>query len=286
MGNAVFLSENVFSGTQFPGHTVAGNEEPDGNEAYHVGTARRTASRNMWTTSTANAEATLSVAMDQPRGVDTFVLDRGHNLGGYPIVVEGSNQSDYSTVSTLASVTIPSSYGGPSDLDSAPGVVTEEGAWMIRVDLGAFQYLRLRIPAMGSGLKPQVVGFYAGKSFEPTFLLDLPWSWGGRELLYDSVVSDTAWVGATRPASRRTDQLTLKLTDEAEYDLARYHVESLFWRREVMWYVQDSSMAERSYLGACPPGTYAFQRRSDWAFMQASFPIVEHEPKILAGLGR
>lgn len=278
MARPLFAPENLFSRTQYPDHVVSADEEPSGNEAFRVGTARRSA-RNYATASTANDPWWVKVACDQVRAASFLAIDRGHNLNGETVELHGSND-DFSTYATILSETVPASVSPFQDLRAGSGALTEEGAWLRSFNPHAYQYWRVYVPAMGAGLLPQIVGAYLGLAWEPAFLQALPFTFGGRELSYDETVSDTAWVGASRPAQRAETTINYQCESWGEYDVARLFVENMMWRRRPTWYVPDQGRAERSWLGVVPPGTYRFEQRPGWGYPQTSFPLVEHEPRL------
>lgn len=279
MAKPIFCSENFFNTVQFTGHTVSASEEPTGNEAFRVGTARRS-SRNYATATTANTAWWVKARCDRVRLADFLALDRGHNLDGKQVILQGSNDN-FVTKENIVTATLPSSVYAPSDLRILPGTKTEEGAWLFRFDTRAYRDWRLYVPAMGAGLRPRIVGLYVGLSWEPTFLQALPFSFGGRQLSYTEVESDTAWVGASRAAQRFETTIALQLESWQEYDLARLHVETQIWRHRPTWYVADQARAERAWLARAPRGTYRFEQAKGWGFMQTSFPLVEHEPALV-----
>lgn len=279
MGKPLFCPDNFFNSVMYTGHTLSANEAATGAEAFRVGTSRRS-SRNKWEPTTANNDAWIKVACDRIRTADFIAIDRGHNLDGETVRLEGSND-DFTTKEQIFSITLPSAVHQPAKLDQTPGVKTEEGAWLYRFDARSYKYWRLFIPAMGAGETPKIVGLYLGQSWEPSFLQRLPFTFGARELIYETTVSDTAWVGSSRPAQRFRTDISLRLEDHAEYDLARLHVETRIWRKKPTWYVPDQDRAERSWLGEAPQGTYRFEQAEGWGYMQTTFPLVEYEPALI-----
>lgn len=279
MANPLFCSGNFLNTVMYPDHAVSALEEPSGNEAFRAGTGRRS-SLNAATSATANAAWWLKVRCDRVRMADFVALDRGHNLAGRQVKVQGSNDN-FTTTDTIVDVTVPASVYAPSDLREDPGTLTEEGAWLRRFTPRAYRDWRLYVPAMGAGLRPLVVGLYVDLSWEPAFLQALPFAPHGRRLSFTEVESDTAWVGASRAAQRYETTINLQLQDWAEYDVARIHIETQAWRRRPTWYVPDQAKAERAWLGQVPAGTYRFEEAGGWGFMQTSFPLVETAPKLI-----
>lgn len=280
MGKPFFAVENFFNTIMFPAHTVSANEAATDHEAFRVGTARRMAARNHWTPTTLNQIAWLKGVMNRMRAFNFMALDRGHNLAGHEIELQASNDN-FDTYWTPVSVTVPSNIHAPARLTDSPGVVTEEGAWLYRFAQQMAYEVRLYVPAMGATLKPQVVGLYVSNGWEPDFLLDLPFGWGDRHLIVEESVGDTGWVSSTRPAQRYERDFPMKLSSPAEYELARYHIETQYLRRRAMWCIFDQDQAERAWLAMPPAGRVGFETREGWSNMQATIPAVEHEPKLI-----
>lgn len=275
MANPRFLSENFFDTTLFTDHAVTAESDVTGNEPFRVGNARRHET-DFWQSDTDNQDTWIQVELDRVRAFDCLFLDRGHNLAGETVTLQGSG--DGSTFWDIFSVTVPSSMASPGDLRNAPGVKTEEGAFCRRFDTEAAKYVRLSIPAMGANLRPKIVGLYVGLSWEPAFPAALPWAPESRDLLYQTTESDRGWQGASSPADRGAVEVTLKLESFPEYDLARYHIESLTFRGKVTWLVPDQARSERAMLMRAPPGRHEFRRDRGWGYWQARFPLVEESP--------
>lgn len=273
-----FCVENFFNKVVFPNHTISASEDPAGSEAFKVGNGRRS-SDNFWSPATTNTQHWIKVSMDQQRSFDYIAIDRGHNLEGETITLQISN--DDSSWTNVFSYVVPSNVFTNSDMRTSPGINTEEGAHLYKFDLQTAQYARLVIAAMGTDLVPQIVGLWLGKSWEPLLSLERPFSSGGREIIFQETVSDTAWVGTSRPAQRYRTTIGLRMKTYDEYDDARYHVETLMWRRRPTWYVPDQSKSERAWLGMVPAGTYDFTEEPNWQCPKTRFPLVEHEPDLL-----
>lgn len=281
MGLPVVLVENFASIRQFSGHTLIGNEEPAGTEAFRAADGRRTPS-DYWAPATLNAAATLTITCDRIRTANVVALDRGHNLIGEAFTLQCSD--DNANWSPVVDVTeLPTVPGGSLDAPAVSvagvwGVRTEEGAWLCRFPTRAARYWRLSIPAMGAGLRPQLVGWWLGLAYAP---LDLtrPHSPNQSELLVEELTSERGWQGRGAAAIRRLGVLRLKLTNGFEYDLARYHLEGHFGRQRPMWIVHDDSQAERAVLAIRPTGQLGFELPTSWFYPTAEVGWVEYQPK-------
>ena len=280
MGRPRFLSENFFNTVQFSGHTVSGNQETAGNEAFRVGTSRRS-SLNFWTPTSTNATAYVQAACDRVRVADMLVLDRGHNLAGKTVSLILSNQSSFAASTTLWSFTVPtrSQYG--SRLNGPPGAYTEEGAWLYRWVTAAAKYWRFQVSAMGSGLKPKIVGLNLGLSYRPTRAPTLPWDDESRQLDFQQVQSDTLWVGSNRKSQRRVfGPWAMRMRDDNEYTKVRRHIHELYWRGEFMWVVPDEDQAERALLAFAEPGVYSAGFDGEYPQRTLVLSGSEHQPKV------
>lgn len=273
MGLPVVLVENHLSVVQFPLHTLVGNEEASGREAFRVADGRRSA-LDFWTTNTTNAEATLTWTMDRVRAWNMVALDRGHNLAGVRVIHEASDDN-FATTQTVFDITLPSATA-PGSPDDARGVRTEEGAWLKRFPTRTAKYGRLRIPAMGSGLKPQVVGVWSGLAYVPPEL-GLPHVPDQDEFTVEEMLAPSGWRGRNLPAVVRAGTIGLKLTSQFEYELARYHLQGHFGRGRPMWIIHDDVQADRAVLAIRPQGRLGFARDPGWFYPNAAIEWLEHE---------
>ena len=272
-GKPLIAVENLFSVTQFPNVVVLANEAASGNEAFRVATGRRSA-LNFWTSTTTNQPAWVKAAGDQVRAADFLALDRGHNLAGFAIELHVSND-DFTTYETALAVTLPAATA-PGAVDDALGVRTEEGAWLKRFALRAGKQWRLYVPAMGTGLKPQVVGLYLGCSLALEYF-DRPFQDDQDELVGATVESDAGWLGRSRSIQRRAHELEVKLPSFAAYDQVRYHLQGHFGKGRPMWLLHDLDQADRAVLVVRAPGTLGFGFTPGWGWRRGKLGYVEHE---------
>lgn len=276
MGKPRFFAENFFHPLAFPGHTVSANEEATGQEAFRVGNYRRSAADH-WRPTTDNSSAWIKVQCDQQRPADMIAIDRGHNLEGETVTLETS-EDDFVSSTTVFSLTVPSSLSADTPLSASAGAYTEEGAWVKSFTSTSATYWRLTVSAMGAGLVPRIVGLWIGASWQPGFHEARPWHPWGRELDYQEVRGPTVWSAASQVSERYSTEVSLRLENRAQYDVARETVEDWTFRGRPTWYVPDQAKAERSWLGTPPPGTHAFEHAQGWGYMQTTFPLVEHQP--------
>ncbi len=231
MGAPLLLADSLGSPLIYPKlipvTDQSGTSGPVGNEAWRAFAGRRSAF-NYWLPGTPNALAWLQAQHEQPRGANCLFLDRGHNLAGFPVTLQGSN--DGATFATVVSATIPTVTGGL--LTGANGCLTEEGAWAITFALPgggapAYAYWRFNIPAMGTGLQPTIVGLHFGMLYQP-FALYRPFMEHRTKLTAQEVVSTVGWIGRGTRGFVRTGVLNLRAdVTDYEYLQARFTIEEL-----------------------------------------------------------
>lgn len=268
---SVLLSENLFSSIAFPLHSLVADEAGSGHEAFRVADGRRSP-YDYWEPTTANASHNLTLTCDRVRLCDMLALDRGHNLAAKQVKLECSDDN-FTTTQTVFDIVLPS-VTAVGSLDDAFGVRTEEGAWLKRFSPRVAKYWRLTIPALGSGLKQKIVGLHLGKSY--SFDPFRPWSPDQDELIGEESMSDFGWSGSSAPAVRRQDTLTIQLSTDFDYELARYHFRH-FGLRRPCWYVPDETQAQNALMIVRPFGASGFGREPQWFAERANIPYVEHE---------
>jgi len=272
-GTPVFLVENIFSVVQFPDHSVNADEEATGSEDWRVATGRRS-SQDKWTTTTTNTTHTMTVTCNRIRTCDMIAIDRGHNLAGEAIKLQGSNDA-FTSTEDIIDITMPT-YSAPGSIDDTLGVMTEEGAWVKRFDPRAYTWWRLTIPSMGADTMPEIVGLWLGKSYNSRSF-DWPWSEEDVETLASVVVSEAGWEGAGPVTVRRRGTMGIRCTSLIDYDDARYTF-AHFSRNRPMWMCADDEQADRTIL-IKQAGGFGFGFDGQWPFRRATqIPWVEYEP--------
>jgi hypothetical protein len=269
---SVISGGNLFSRIIYPNHTVVADEEASGHEAFRIATGRRSLYTNYWESITANAQRTITLTADRVRTANLFALDRGHSLAGKEVILECSDDN-FTTTQTVFDIVLPVSTA-PGSLDDALGVRTEEGAWLKRFPSRAAKYWRLRIPALGAGLKPKIVGAHLSLSFG--FDPYRPTAPDADELYVEESVSDAGWRGSSAPSTIRADTLKLQFATLFDYDTARDAFQHFLERRPT-WYVPDDSQAQNACCIIRPAGQHGFSRDPDWFYHRANIPFLEHE---------
>lgn len=275
--------DNFFSQIIHPDHVVfaedaAGGGEPVGFEAFRVANGRRSP-RDYATAENANEEWRLVVQMDSSRIANFVAIDRGHNLEGVTVAVEGDDDPNFSSATTLVSATIPSTVTVPTDLRISPGAKTPEGAWLFFFDgEGSFDNYRIVVPALGAGLKPKIVGAFLGFAWEPEHASILPYAPSGPEVVFRETVSDALWAGSSKPVIRRTGSIRISAATENDRANARRYVERMIWTYQPVWWIPYPDRGEGSWLGRVSSGRYAFTRTAQWPLGEATFELNESEP--------
>ncbi|HEX6038037.1 hypothetical protein [Longimicrobium sp.] len=272
MAKPLFLVENLFSEVQFPHHVVEASTEAPRCEAWRVATGRRSP-YDRWTPALDNAESWIQVDCGAARTADMVAIDRGHTLAGRLIHLEHS--ADAAAWTAAFTGILPAAT---AQATAAAGAMTPEGAWLKRFAGAAARYWRLRVPAMGAGRRPVVVGLWVGRSWAAEEYLDLPYGPASRDLAFGERVSDAGWVGVSPITRARGGELHIRLGGPADEAEARYHIEEHFWRRRPMWILHDGDRADGAVLGVPLPGRVGFETREGWSRGQADVAWTEHEP--------
>jgi hypothetical protein len=282
MGLPRFLVRNLFSRRCYPLHVLAasassGAGEVAGSEFIRVGSGNRDPF-DLWTNEVDNVQVIGKVTCDRVRTADSFALDRGHNLAGKQVVLECSDDDFTLSTQVVFDVVLPIGVGA-GDLDDALGVRTEEGAWLKAFPARAARHWRVRIPAMGTGLRPQVIGMWLDQAWAPG-ALDTPLVPDAHELGADEARMGTGWLSRSGIFTRRLGRVALRLTSTFDYELARDHVLLQFGQNRPMWVTYDDERAERTVLAVPVLGTVEVEeRRRDWFYPYCAFDWVEHQPK-------
>jgi hypothetical protein len=152
----LLLVDNLFDAVGcYPGATLDASSEVIGREAFRAVDYER--DRSQWEPASdgGGSDLWIRVHLTVTRAVDYAFLDRGHNLAGKTIYLEGSD--DGASWPTSVALTVPSAIGGTPASPAMTG--TEEGAaWTIVPATTARAWWRFRFP-YASGFVPHVTGF-------------------------------------------------------------------------------------------------------------------------------
>lgn len=162
----------------------------------------------------------------------------------------------------------------------AAGAITEDGAWGYTwTALSAQLYHRLRIPAMGTGLVPVIVGAWLGTAYQPAFLY-MPSSDDGATFTRPGNMTEWGWRGGGPSVVTRDGTLNIKFDSTADYTTARLFLVKQFAAGRPMWICHDQAQADRTILAMFPDGARIDPRfDSGWFPRQVQLPYAEHEPR-------
>ncbi|MGH2406420.1 MAG: hypothetical protein ACRDGN_18455, partial [bacterium] len=259
MGELIFFIDDHLSVTQYPLHVLTPSEEAAGAEAFRVADGRRSP-LDRWTGVTLNTEYSLKNTMDRVRSSDMVFLDRGYVV---PRLIYEVSDDNFTTTQSVFDITLPT-VTATGSVDDALGVRTEEGAWIKRFPARTAKYERFRIPAMGAGLKPSVVGLKVGLAWLPG-AVRRPFAPDRNALIVTETSSDSGWLGRGRATSRREAQLNFKLTTEFDYAVARYHL-GLYDTGKPAVIVPNDAQAERAFMALRLPSAHGLGRAPDWFY--------------------
>jgi len=268
----LLCAENLLNNLQAQQRfTIAASSEATGYTVDRLANGRRHLGDRFEPNNT-NTDVTLTTRCDTLRAADFVALDRAGNHRGYRYQLLGSNDN-FTTSRTVFDVnTIPTVPGGrPSE---AYGCVTDEGAWLKTFTADAFYDWRVTSKAMGAGLKPQVVGLWVGKAWQPTeYLLQLPLETRGYDLSYVTAVSPYGWRGKGQRAKPRSGTLRLGFPSFADVIMYERHIEDLALRGYPFWLCWQKDTAPwRSILAELPEGRTSLTVDTGWS---AVYPTVE-----------
>lgn len=282
MGLPAFLVDNLWSVRQYLNNALTANEEAIGAEVFRIADGRRSR-RDNWTPLTTNAVATITadaVTTIQPTGL---FLDRDHNMAGEVVELRRSTD-DFSGSDVLVfSATIPAAAAVGGDIDDANGITTDEGAWIKRfAATTATRYWRLRFPAMGTDLKPRIVGSILGEFWEPGRVYR-PVTDEDDELRTKEISTSWGWSARTIQIRQRVGTLNFRLESAAAYDDAAIHIRDNFGQGRLMVIIHDDERGERAVLAQRTLGRAGFQFPPNWGNRAAIVPWSEYEPRYEVG---
>lgn len=279
MASPLLLSDNLFNQRIYPANVITAVEETPGHEILNVGDGRRS-QFDYWTPVTTNVVQRVTVDAITAVSTSCCALDRGHNLFGKTVTIDGADDVAFTTnVITPFSAALPSSITAGASIDGANGALTEEGAWLKRYAVtAARRFWRLSVSAMGTGLKPVVVGLWLGRSYDPPAFFT-PSSMEGAELHVATRVSEWFWRGRGPSTPARSGTLNLRFNTVGDYEAARATLMLQYLRGRPMWICYDSAQAERSFLTLCPEeARIAPGFEPGWFPQQVKVPYLEHQP--------
>jgi hypothetical protein len=272
----IWLVDNLFDESLYPDNILTATEAADGFPAFRVADGRR--DETYWTGTTTNTEQRLTLQGGTSRPATMVVIDRGHNLGGKTVHVEYSDNG--SSWTTHVTVTIPTTVGGL--LSDTNGCLTAEGAWAKTFSSQNRLWWRLRIPAMGAGLIPQVTGLQIGLSFQQTRGLPFPYSDSENNLFRREVESAAGRIGRSYSYKRRKGTSVVRSDSDAEYaNTFGPQLEQVFRDKSApAWLVLDPATPSKNLINVLSANAdWSFAVDYDaWPFPSASIPWIENAP--------
>lgn len=279
----LLFADNLGAVSEYPDVVLtdqSGTFGPLGFEAWKPFRSSRSAF-SFWQPGSTNVLSWVQLQCGQVRGANCLVIDRGHNLKGFPVNLQGSQ--DGTTLVTVTAGTVPTVVGGQlgslvqGGTASPNGVLTEEGAWIVTFPATGFTYWRISIPAMGVSLQPTLPGVYLGMAYTPVALYR-PFGRHPTELRAQEIVSPLGWRGRGPKGFNRAVTFNLRMNDAFEYAQARFTLEELYGAGRPMWVIEDTARPTEAFLALRPLGTDGFSEPSNWALPVGSFGAIEHEP--------
>lgn len=240
------LIDNVFDTVGlYPAALISTSSEAAGREGFRVADYRRERSAWQPTSDGGGADQWVRVQLATAKALDAIWLDRGHNLAGKTVYLEGS--ADGATWATSIALNVPSVIGGSI---AAPAMCqTEEGAaWTTFATTTARLWWRLRVP-YAAGFVPFVTGVMAGArtqllSYSTTFDEDA----GGRT---QSTQQSTAGYRANDTTyAWRTAELGLAMIGGTEYDTMIRSLRDLLFAKNqpTLLFMDAGTYPERGWL--------------------------------------
>jgi hypothetical protein len=247
----LLLWDNFFDTVNlYPNAVLTASAEITGREALRVADYRR--DRSWWQAPTdgAGADHTLTVDHGAGRayGADYLWLDRGHNLWGRTVTLEGGDTGASWPVSQAFTVPAAGTLGGTPSWPTLS--VTEEGACysLAAAPLAARRFWRLRI-ANAAGFIPVVTGLMVGLR---TQLLGYSrvFDEDQRERTQRTETSVAGYRATDRTYSWRLADLDLTYIGSAEYDGTLRRVSQALFDLNQPWFlVMDyATHPERGWL--------------------------------------
>jgi hypothetical protein len=274
----LLLIDNVFDTVGlYPGGTVDAISEVAGREAFRVADYRR--DRTYWqpTSDGGGSDTWVRTQLLTAHAIDSILLDRGHNLTGKTVFLEGG--PDGASWPTSISLTVPgaTTIGGTP---AAPTMAqTEEGtAWTLFATTTARLWWRLRVP-YAAGFIPIVTGIIAGArtqllGYSTTYDEDA----GGRT--QSTQMSSSGYLASDTTYSWRTAQLGLSYIGSTEYDGTIRTLRNLLFARNqpTMLFMDYGTYPERGWLYQYDGTTWGMPKTR--VYRSGPIPLRECGPRL------
>lgn len=250
MATPYLLSDNLFDTVLHPDYVVTDTlGAPASAELFRCTDNLRDVTRFAATGATA-----VFTALPAAAPASCLVLDRGHNLGGASLTVDGTNDPTWTpaNVVTLASLVVPTSPGGlPTDTN---GCLTPEGVFWRRFGAASYRYWRVQL--LRSSPPPIVTGLYLGAGYRLPTYLESPNATDER-VTVRPLRSELGWAGVrVKRHLRAFAMLDFKIqVEESDYQALRPHLHRLLFDGQPWWVCVDdetSAGAQRMRLYQVP----------------------------------
>lgn len=225
--------------------TLSASSEATGHEVRYAADYRR--ERTWWQTATtaANHYVRSDLGAGNTAAVDCCFLDRGHNLYGMTVAVQGGDDG-VTWVTTPISRAVPAAGTVGGD-PATTWAVTEEGAlYAFSALSSARRYWRVIVT---DSHQPVLTGVIVGAR---TQLLGFStvWDTDAGTRVQRSETSDSGWRATGRTTSYRRVEIGLQSVGSAEYDgTMRYLRRTLFERDQPWVHIQDyGTYPERAWM--------------------------------------
>lgn len=281
MGRPAFFVDNLLNPRIYPDHVVTASSTASGTSVRALSAGRRRRGLTGWYASELDTAAYVWANFNQPRAFDFLWIDRDHNLSGEQVGL-GMSDDQFTTQVSLTTQTVPSVASPNTRLRSGTLFRTNEGALGWYLGLQVAHEVRIRFPAMGTGLRPEIAGMGIGMLWSPTHAAQKPYAPSRPTPIRSQPRSEFAqWTGGAF-GSYRQGTLALKCSSFWEAETGRLHIESLYAERgHGMVTIPDDEAAERAVFGFCPPGSpVGFEVSGDWGYPQVRIPVNEEDPVI------
>lgn len=280
MGRPVILSDNLINPRIYPGHTLTASSTASDKHVLFLSSGARRRELTGWFADDLNTDAYVEVVCDQLRAFNLLFIDRDHNLAGESISIHISDDG-FTTYSELGPKTVPSAPVPMAALYDGEIVMTDEGALLWWTDLEYAHEVRLFVPAMGAGLRPELAGMMLGMAWSPVRAEIKPWDDGRYTLTHATMRSPLGQDAAGEVGRFRSRVLRLRADSWTEYLTSLYPIETLALGGRTMVVIPDDERAERAALARVAPGQAGWEVPSGQYLPELTLPWEEMEPALL-----
>lgn len=239
------LSHNLFDDTVlYPTHVItAAGTQVAGSELYHISDSLRNVTQ--YAKVETNVAWWIQVDNGAAAPASCLVLDRGHNLAGKTVYLNGGPTSP--AANALVNATIPSTPGGlPSD---ANGCLTPDGVWWKTFTQANYRYYEYGGSALGVGLAPLITGLYLGDLYRFAEYLDAPGAYDYRRNVRHGKNEVTKGAVRVKREVQVFGEMDIHVQlEEADFQALRPHVDRLLYNTHPWWVCLDDSTTEGAGL--------------------------------------